>query len=651
MSSEIRAAGKTFNIGEEVEYEIDGQKKGFIVMNKSQHEPPGLILKNIDNQRQFAISAATVAAKIKKKPTPKPTNENNQQNNNSPNNNQQNNQPNNYQQAPPQYYQQPNTPPKEYKVKRQREQDTSEIGKFSSEILMFFAFLVIMIDVLFLGASLDGGPVAIRIGLYAGLVVGTAITLNIKFGSPREFIENTRTLLIIAAVPSIMIPAAGFIAETLGAAPATIETIGGLIIMAPVYQAYLFFNQRLTYNLAGDTRGQKIILFLFQPSSWLRVYFGWLLFSMLALSISYAGTAADEGSTAIGITDTGFDTRELLSGAGKIAATPITSLTEFVTSIVPRLNQTYHQIYNETLGEYYTGQVEQNRENTGVFIRDITTMGTYYEGQPVELFANIEIRSFVDEVNMTTSCYAYEPRNPENIIYGETDPKELKNVFRQDYRGVKCKFNETQLDPVRYTVVFEVDFNFETWAYTTLTLMDRDFLSSLYQANTDIHRRYNINPRIRTIYTNGPVMLGMNDGMEMPLGISTSQTSSNMIPLGITIDDRRQTGMRGEIRQVNSFELRAPPEFIIDESRCMIPGEGTLTTTQDGEIGYMVHSFDVSKRPGKYLSISCNAEITQEGARSLLSDPTGKTDVTIAGSTTYDYYLRRQEDIRITPTQ
>jgi len=140
--------------------------------------------------------------------------------------------------------------------------------------------------------------------------------------------------------------------------------------------------------------------------------------------------------------------------------------------------------------------------------------------------------------------------------------------------------------------------------------------------------------------------------LELPLAISTQTDQTNSIPLGITIDDRPPTGTaRGELISVNTFQIRVPPQIQISKEKCIMPGgiTGTeLEKTKDKVTGYDIYSFKVSEElPGKYLTVSCNAEITATGARTLLNDPTGKRDITIAGSTTYDYKLTRREFIDV----
>lgn len=644
MSDEITIKGQTFKIGERVFYKTN---KGLLiectVLGISEHEnDPGLKLKyeRGNNVTPFAIPGSAID-RIEKTTPPNPNEGLNP--NPTPTNN-----PN---QTPNSNYNNPTTNTNPAKPKKKNFFNSSKsispehsTEKFFSEILMLIALAIHLIDVFVFDLSINGGIIGARIGMYVFLVIATIVII----GDYSNVLGSFKKYGLVAAIPAIAIPSIGHLIKLTGASKDITDLIAGLALFLPIYAFYLLKHPNLDYKLLGDTKTQKMILAFTQPSGLLRI---WLVFIGIILSIALITSlaqVAQESSNVIGISDSGFESKEIINGAINIIKTPVENGINVIQGIGPSVNQSYTKLYNDTIGVEYSGEVEQNKELTGVFIKEFNEIGSYYEGQKVELVAMIQMRSFVDEINMTTSCYATNMRNKSEKIQGTTNPEELHNVFRDDYRSVKCAFEPNQLSKGTYDITFKLEFNFETWAYTTLTFMDRDYLTSLSMAKEDLVRKYNINPRTRTTYTNGPIKLGMNDNMEMPIALSTTGDSTNHVPLGITIDDKYTTGgSRGFIQKVNSFQIRAPQEFTLEENDCIIPGQGELTRSLDEDTGYYIYSFDVTKKPGKYLTVSCNAQIPPNNAKNFLTDPSGKQEVTILGAATYDYELTRKTNINV----
>lgn len=528
------------------------------------------------------------------------------------------------------------------------------LSRTNKEIIIFLALVVHLLDFAFLNFALTTQAIGIRILMYF-LLAGITMIL---VGDSEHYLSGFKYLLGIALIIIFAIPLIVFVAEFLGAPQDIMRTISGLILLMPLFILYLVLGSGIDFSLGGKNFIQKVLrLFIpFIGWAWFLIVILFTIFFFALIKVtSEVSTSAINEAGAIGIDGTGINTQEAIRGAIEIITRPLKSAKEFTTNVGdiirrtgPALNTTFTTIYNNTMGEYYSGRVEQNTEQTGVFIESINTMGTYYEGQPVELFAILKVRSFVDAINLTPTCYAQDLRNESRKIKGKTEPTEILNVYRDDYRGIKCTFpQEEAFTAGRYEVVFEVNFNFETWAYITLTFMDREFVQSLRFERVDLQSRYNIRPLVRTIFTNGPVMIGMNDRMELPLTLTTN--ANNTLPIGMTIENR-ELGGRGEIVNVTAFELRLPNEFEIEPHKCILPPSTQYSnkTDEDSIIhGYKVHHFDVTNIPGRYLTVACSVDIFEEGAKSILNDPTGKRDVTIVGSAKYNYKLIRKTTIDV----
>lgn len=646
MSETIRIKGQVFKVGQRVRYKSNKGGTFFCEVQQKLTNPSGLqIICDLDTggKVRFAVAEDQVESRIKIIEETMP-----------------NNQPmpgtqQTYEQQPTNYgreysneprYKSPNTGISEALGKLNHflsfKKLNLQINGIILEILMLLALVAHVIDWRWLKFSAAPEVIGSRIAIYGTLILISALVVS--QGRPQVFFPALAKFFKWALIVVIAIPGFVFLAEQMGASADTMRQIGGLVLIVPIYALFLRNDPHFEYELPGETRLQKFFSALTRPSGWV-----WLLTIGLLILISiYAIVAmagyAQEGSMTAGI-DAEIDPVMALQGAIEIIKTPINSFWNLIKGVGPAIEGNYTKLYNETLGAYYIGQVEDNKEITGVFIKDFRALGTYYEDNPVELLATIELRSFVEEVNLTTTCYATDLRNESRIIPGTTNPKNINNLFRNDYITVSCDLGE--LAEGRYEVTFVTEFNFETWAYKTLTLMERGFLSSLYSDGINVQKEFNIIPRTRTIYTNGPVSLGMNDGMEMPIALSIERETS--IPLGLTIDERAVSGMsRGHIQNVQKFQIRAPKEFPITRENCIIPGGGDIQTTNDDAVeGYNIYTFDVQARPGVYTTVSCNSKISPANAMILLNDPSGKQEITIAGSTTYNYTLQRREILQV----
>lgn len=624
MTNEINTGGQTFRVGDKIIYTT---LKGAVESGKIEaifHNPPAIKIRFDSNNTVFAINAGGFP-RLKKASGEEPEEPVNiPANTPQPNNNPIYN-------PPAQNYNQKSTP-----TQSGLSWNPSPSTKTPSNVataaawLLFLAIIVHVIDAFVFNFQRDPAVLGIRLLMYFVLFLFASLFVE------KDFLRTFKTHGKVLAIPTFLIPLVAELLALIRVPELLVNNMAFVFYFVPVYVLYLLFFSGIDF-----TDGQGKISFIAKVA---KGYF--ILLLVVGIGLIYINfiAGAIAGSEMLGRETITFSPKDALEG-GKII---ITSIGDGIQKIVDAGKKGYTRLYNDSLGAYYTGQVEENKDVTGVFIQELNTMGTYFEGQDVELFAVIKARSFVDEINMTTGCVAQDLRNKTNIIVGRTDPKEITGLYRDDYRGVKCVFeNENQLKRGNYEIIFSAEFNFETWAYITLTFMDRDFLSSLYLQQVDVYSRYNIRPRIRTIYTNGPVMLGMNDNMEMPLPLSTKDNSKNNLYIGMTLDDKVQgMAMRGELLNVDSFEFRVPKEFQV--TTCSIPGAGKRNEIKEDNItGYNIHSFDLTPTPGKYTTVACSVEISEANARKLLSDPIGKQDVTIAGAVTYDYKLIRRTTIDV----
>ncbi len=466
------------------------------------------------------------------------------------------------------------------------------------------------------------------------------LNLNIT-NTDALFIRGALHLLILFAVKSvlkdqapgleawrmwvvivILIPALGHGISIIGNAD-HLRIFSGALLLFPLWLFYLVklkgvkASSGKLANLANITLSALIFLTI--------LYF----FYLFAQAFTATGIIEDQQDW--------FTPREAILGAGEFLGGILSTIYSSIIGIGPWFGNTTDLFLRQTLGEYYTGRVEENVERTGVFIENFRTTETFYENYPIIISGTLRARSFVDNVTVRLSCEARDNRG--EIWQGVATPSEII-IYGQDQQAVFCTFNNS-LPAGRPEVTLKAEFSYETWAYTTYTFMTREYMSSLVTADEDVNRKFNIDRRPETIYTAGPVMLGMADRIELPILINTNADSN--VPVGITLDNRM--GGFGNIQSVERYMFKLPEEFSLTMCTREIKEERSAELE-----GYKVYVFEnpTPELVQYYMTVSCNMHLPRDNVVSLMrNNLQSAMEVTLVGVAKYDYLLRGREFITV----
>lgn len=510
-----------------------------------------------------------------------------------------------------------------------------ETSRLMGQILIGLTLLVHVIDGLVYQFSLRAGVVTTRIFMYLVLFIFAHFTFK-----GNNLAESAKEFLPWAMSAAIFVPLFSALMNFVGAPEAITIQISAIVVGVPILLLYFMYVKGLNYKYEGDNIFGWI-LFWFTPVGLARIWFFILIvsalifaFNSLAMNAENLPGAANSGYDVIGGAET---LMKNIKDAGQTAI-------DNIKSIGTGINGSINQFYNNTLGQYYTGQVEENKEKTGVFITQFESLDTQYANRTINIYGLITARSFVDDITLDMKCVAQDTKNSSNTIIGKTEPEQI-TIYQEDQQGVICTF-QNGLPEGNYKINLTADFNFETWAYTTYTFMDRDFVNSIRQGGEDINSKFDISPKPKTIYTNGPVMLGINENLLMPITLSTNLSNTNRIPVGMTIENKQATATtKGTIKNVNTFQLRVPKLFYLEQCTKTASNPVTDPNSQD----YDVYTF-TNVNPyltQSYLSVSCNLGINPSNAAQLLGLKGGKAVVSIVGTAKYDYELSKQIALKV----
>ncbi len=277
---------------------------------------------------------------------------------------------------------------------------------------------------------------------------------------------------------------------------------------------------------------------------------------------------------------------------------------------------------------YYTGYVDDNEKvPVGLYLRNIESDKTSYEGSPAYIWADVQGKSFTQEIVFEPYCFIDEKNR------GVPEPSRI-SLFGSEQDRVYCKFDG--LVKGSYSVKIGGKFTFATWAYVEYTFVDQNVRRAMEIEGRNINTELDIPLRPRSVYTAGPVMLGMAPPIDQPFGIDTDYNARE-IPLGITIDN---LWTEGKTERTRVFTIMVPDDFEL--VKC---DRGEPQKTQG--TGYSNYTFNVGTLGDireNFLTINCRLHIIDP--KTLLGGAQ-KVQRTFVGMAQYDYKLEKTGSIYV----
>ncbi|MGV8162012.1 MAG: hypothetical protein ACP5N2_01610 [Candidatus Nanoarchaeia archaeon] len=709
MSKKISAGGRTFTKGETVRYKVSaGDTREFIIVDGSQSKPKGLILRNLNNKRTFAIDAAAVATRIEKKPESKPaepsdesafatapvgtpatpmggyrikeTDSADSSSDSQVTDSSSSSEPpvtdDDYREWRRKHIEslegaarkqnsiwgrmgrgisnfRANAKRRNELLKERREGSEGRTPRFLVEILMFLAIVAHYFDVTRLGFQTSPEILASRMMMYLFLAILTHWWINKGY----TIWDSVQEMLLPFLMVTLLMP---FLAEILvmifGAGNVT-EYVSMIMLLAPIWIIYLSYYKKLFYRKDIHTETAAWWFNWITPTGFARIVLSIIIIVLFIKLVLLMGVVAGWGFTAAGGVAGGIipGGEGSITGGGGVydAQIAVTASKEFFVKAYDQVSKSvktwgtttskgFNSWKNDTMSEYYTGQVEQNKEVTGISISDFHVTGKQYDSMPVVAYGYIKARSFVEGVTINTSCYAQSLTNKSLIVYGKTDPDVLKDIYIEDQRGVICTFDSltnNNLSAGRYQLFLVLEFEFKTWAYKPYYFIDRGYYVYMKTSGDNPNTKLGIPTKSKTIYTNGPVMIGMDDALEMPFAISSE--TKNYLPIGMTIDDKAQVGgAKGQVVRVHNYTIRMPEYFTM----------GSCTTkeysskTDENVPQYTMYTFNNPNinLNGSFMTVNCNIIIENASVSKILPNTNTPAIVSIVGTADYDYKLSKQ---------
>ncbi len=512
---------------------------------------------------------------------------------------------------------------------------------------------------------LSGFP---RSGMYLGYFFGAYAFVGVVTYVFLRQSEDTSWLWKHCAIltgiswllPLFMSLAAGFLSENL-------YNLGGFFLSdllaklmspyAPMIMVYIagwphyLFDEAVKAGgglgkVAGFVNG--LVIFL--------IFLAVLLPFVSALQSSEAAQAA--GISGYQFEQVGFremltDARDLVMDAGRGA----------VSGVVGGVNETFSGATQRA----YTGQVEsQQGRPLGVYVRSTEpTKNRFYvhrdeegvlslEDPSVVWWGDLEASTFADEMDVSINCaYPYRSEGDEKMIMEPARPNEVAVAYTGEFVDsfpFDCTFplervlevTDSQVPQGQFYTV--TNFSFETWGYSTLTFMDAAVMDELRREGTNPARAIGIDRMVRSMYTPGPVSLGMLERQPLPMRVDLQNPDRNFLPaFGVTLQNAWHGG---EVDRVHELILQLPEQLLLDTDACTGDSgpvehrtRGAIVSDDEVPEGFRWYVFsEFSFSDDQQLkTVRCPLRVQGDDWSSLLGADLSPQQFTLVARASYDY--------------
>ncbi len=319
--------------------------------------------------------------------------------------------------------------------------------------------------------------------------------------------------------------------------------VGSIVLFAPIWVLYWGF-------VGGEDAIGKGFSTLF--NIYIIVWFIWVIFTVLPVVQNLSGPLNADSSAVV-------SPKEALLGAWTTLKTSYDKITKAT------VEGTTKRIKAAT-GDAFTGKVDnQAKEKLGIIMGDIKlTQQKFSVNDAVGVYTTITGQALDAPLKVKVSCTSKEATKAPAVT---PDSTKEQDIGEQESLDVDCSFPAESFKAGTASITLGATFTTESLAYLKTYLMEKERLRDLRENKIDPFQQYGITDRNPvTIYTNGPVNIGMGFGTP-PLGIALDQDEF-VSTLGITLSN----AWAGKIDKIERVVVVVPRGFTVTE----LTGEGSI---------------------------------------------------------------------------
>jgi hypothetical protein len=296
-------------------------------------------------------------------------------------------------------------------------------------------------------------------------------------------------------------------------------------------------------------------------------------------------------------------------------------------------------------GEYYTGQVEENKKKPlGVSIDMLRPVEPNVNNESdIVVFGSVTAKSFIKEsIHVIPTCIIDKKNAPASRV----EPIQMEVLFGPG-QSFECTFPTPQELWAKgsYPVTASAQFPFETWAYIPYTFVDEERIRNFARQGIDVKQALDIADQPTAIYTSGPVTIGMG-GSSMPIAIKTDgdQMISPGTRIGVTVDSAWQ----GKLKRVTSIEIKVPEPFALKGCDRPLKNDPELDMKDPLYTNYLFENPDQNTL-STYSTITCQLDIDpakRDDAIKLVSSA-DKTERSFIAVVDYDFVIEKKTTVNV----
>lgn len=452
---------------------------------------------------------------------------------------------------------------------------TRFVRKDYSFIPLLIIFFIITYTGRLLGYTFNFGAyyVYATIGLIVALIFFLKFFKGVQSLKAEDF-----AMLVFAFVYSFLVLNAGWIAEPKAVIHFLFITLFSFLFIKSkesnesswyYYAVFLLLIDFFGYNLTKQVIALRYIPFLFFFVAYYvhsRTQNKFAEITGVIIFVVWFAVAMDDASSQ------GF------SNFGWVKAEKPLSFTERVTGIGKSIGRYVESQLEYASGGMYRGFVEKNQfEPLGVFFDNIrAAQPRFYTDEDVTLWATIKSRTLSDPVIVTFSCFRW--KDGKRISAEKNDiiiPAQPFTVYTLEEKDVECTFTqsakESKIQAGTNTITLSAAYNFATSAYQKAYFIDKGRLRAMVKEGIDPLKEFGIaDTTPKTIYTNGPVEIGMNIQNLIPVSDEIEVTPV----LGISLINRDKITdkqgkilgeWQGKIKKINELIVVLPNGITIND--------------------------------------------------------------------------------------
>ena len=291
--------------------------------------------------------------------------------------------------------------------------------------------------------------------------------------------------------------------------------------------------------------------------------------------------------------------------------------------------------FDYATGGYYSGKEEQVEEQ-GVFIKNVELSKPEYGiDDPIELFYNLEMKTPTEKpVEVNVICLVEGETEEDEDIEGIVEDGTNLNLYNNEIIPLSCIFENGFAEKGNYKIIIRVSYEYGTMSRIESHFIDIERKNAYRAEGIDILDDYGKDSNPSSVYTQGPMKVGLEVGTQ-PIGIESGSSGPRV---GFTLEGE----WGGKIKSINELKIYLP-EGLIRDDQIGDCSHFQFSETKDNQNIY-IYTEDIGEIE-EYRSFNCKTKVSD------FTTLMGKNEIStkyIKVESNYIYEYEERETVEVT---